>query len=241
VPVRHLIQRCLTPVTARGWHALTFAVALGAVALQIGLDLSGGQTAGTRLMRTLDHFSFQTDLLVLVASGVPTFRPAWQNRLWQVLRLDAVLGSLAVGLTYLILLRPVVHATGWDGVAGNGLHYVVPLLAVVGWAVFGPRDRMSGSTVLLSMIWPCLWFCWAFAYGAATGYYPYPFVDVDTLDYPRALLNAVVVTVPLLLSATAVWRTDRRLSAVELLHGMGWPATGSPPGPESSPLGSGSS
>jgi hypothetical protein len=223
VPARELFTRCLTPVTARGWHVLTFVVALSSIALQIGLDLSGGPTAGTRLMRTIDRFSFQSDLLVLFVTGVSAFRPVWRNRLWQVICLDAVLGSFVVGLTYLILLRPVVHTTGWDGVADNGLHYVVPLLMVVGWVVFGPHGRIVGSTVLLSVLWPFLWFCWAFGYGAITGFYPYPFMDIDTLDRPRALLNSFLVTILLLLSATVLWRLDRRLATVELFRG---PAAG---------------
>ncbi len=43
------------------------------------------------------------------------------------------------GLVHFVLLRPLLDLEGADYVADKLLHMAVPVLAVAGWAAFGPR------------------------------------------------------------------------------------------------------
>ena len=48
--------------------------------------------------------------------------------------------------------------------------------------------------LLLAAIWPIAYMIYTFAHGTMTGFYPYPFVNVDRLGLGTVLLNAVGVT-----------------------------------------------
>jgi hypothetical protein len=41
------------------------------------------------------------------------------------------------------------------------------------------------------MSFPLAYLAWTLLHGAASGWYPYPFLDVSELGYPRALINIV--------------------------------------------------
>jgi len=42
----------------------------------------------------------------------------------------------------------------WHAVCDKLLRIAIPMLAIIGWLIFGPRHRVSLSTVLLGLIWP---------------------------------------------------------------------------------------
>ena len=79
------------------------------------------------------------------------------------------------------LLRPILDLHGADRWTDKLLHVAVPLLAVIGWVAFGPRDRVRRSDLLPSLAFPVLWLAYTLVRGAVTGFYPYPFVDAAGL------------------------------------------------------------
>jgi hypothetical protein len=88
----------------------------------------------------------------------------------------------------------------------------VPSLTWVGWAVFGPRRKVSRDDLLPSLIWPVLWLATTLTLGPFVGWYPYPFLNVGTIGLGRTLLNCAAIAVLFLaLGALALW-ADRRLS-----------------------------
>jgi hypothetical protein len=58
-----------------------------------------------------------------------------------------------------------------------------------------------------------VWFAYTLVHGAASGWYPYPFVDVATQGYGRVLLNAVAVTAVFAVVGVLFAWLDRRLPA----------------------------
>ena len=53
------------------------------------------------------------------------------------------------------------------------------MLAVGAWLLVGPRPRAGWSVAWTALAWPILWLVVILAQGAVTGWYPYPFLDVD--------------------------------------------------------------
>ena len=146
---------------ARRWHALTALVAIAALVLQVVLVLQGG--------RVLDE---QT-------------RPDLPIRL---LRLAGVAGIAVTGLVHFVLLRPLLDLEGADYLADKLLHMAVPVLAVAGWAAFGPRPRVTTREIGLALIWPFAWLAEALVVGGLSGWYPYP-----VLDHREGGAGAVIV------------------------------------------------
>ena len=90
-------------------------------------------------------------------------------------------------------------------------HYIVPIMMVLGWLLFGPRRRVGPGAVALAMLWPVGWACYILVYGAISKWYPYPFLDVTAHGYGRVIVNAIAVLAVLLAVTGLYWFGDRRL------------------------------
>jgi uncharacterized membrane protein len=136
---------------ARGWHLLTAVITIAALVLQLWLALDGHRTlvtegepsTRTTLVRFLSYFTILSNILVAWTTSTLAIDPGRDGRVWRVLRLDAVVGITVTAVVHWFFLRPLLDLHGGDYVADKLLHVVVPLLAVAGWLVFGPRGRIA--------------------------------------------------------------------------------------------------
>ena len=207
-------------MTARRFHALTAAVAIVAVVLQLVLVIRGGQVLdevrppalGLRLARFVAYFTVQSNVLVALASVTLALDPARDTRVWRVLRLAGVVGITVTGLVHFLLLRPLLDLDGADWAADKLLHMVVPVLALAGWVAFGPRPRITLREVGWALAWPVAWLGVTLSVGALSGWYPYPFLDHREDGAAAVVVASVGVTLLFLaLFAAAAW-LDRRLA-----------------------------
>jgi uncharacterized membrane protein len=204
----------------RAWHGATFVVVTFALVLQLALVVSGASVLvedalapplGTRILRYFSYFTVQSNILVMVTTAALVRRPLHDGRVWRTARLDAVAGITITGVVHWFFLRPLLDLQGWSWVADKLLHVAVPLLAVVGWLVFGPRLRTSWSLLLPALGWPVLWLSYTLAAGAITGWYPYPFLDVTAKGYGTVLVNSAGIAVALVVVLAALIALDPRL------------------------------
>jgi hypothetical protein len=212
----------VSPRAARAWHLLTFLVAAVALVLQLVLVFRGGRVldettvppTGVRVLRYFLYFTIQSNIAVAWVTLLLALGRESDTRFFRVLRLDAVLGIAVTGVVHFVLLRPLLDLHGADHLADKLLHVAVPALAVVGWAVVGPRGLVGRSDVLPALVWPVLWLVVILLYGAATDWYPYPFIDVAEHGYAVVLLNCLGVTVLFLAIAYGLVWLDRRLPGI---------------------------
>jgi hypothetical protein len=188
---------------ARRWHALTALVAIGALVLQLVLVIQGGRVLDEhtrpdlpiRLLRLVAYFTIQSNLLVAIAATQLARDPARNGRGWRVLRLAGVAGIAVTGLVHFVLLRPLLDLEGADYLADKLLHMAVPVLAVAGWAAFGPRPRVTTREIGLALIWPFAWLAEALIVGGLSGWYPYPFLDHREDGVGAVVVACVGITV----------------------------------------------
>ncbi|WP_432510113.1 Pr6Pr family membrane protein [Kineococcus sp. SYSU DK001] len=213
-----------SPTASRAWHAVLAVVVAACLAAQAVLLLDGGADAnsgesgpvplGTRFVRFLSFFTVQSNLLVLLTAVTLAADPARDGRLWRVLRLDALLGITVTGLVFGAVLAPHLHPTGVAWWINAGFHYVSPVMAVVGWLLFGPRPRGGGRVVAWALVWPLAWVACTFVRGAVTGWYPYPFLDAGELGFWPASRNTGIVVVLSVLLLVVFHRLDRSMRPV---------------------------
>lgn len=211
----------MTIAWARGWHVTTLVIAGAALVLQLGLVIQGQSVLdetqvpplSTRLWHLAGYFTIQSNVLAAVAAATLARDPDRDGPLWRVLRIDAVLGVTLTGLVHFFLLRPLLDLQGLNALADAGLHLVVPALVLVGWLAFGPRPRLTTSTVLWSLLWPVVRLLLTLTVGAVTQWYPYPFLDVGVRGLGPVLLTCGVVTLVFLVLACLAWWADSRLPA----------------------------
>lgn len=191
----------MNPRTARWWHGLTFLVAAFGVVLQLVLVVQGQSVLNeaeapglvTRLVRFASYLTIWSNVLVAWSTLTLTLGTDRDTRVWRALRLDAVLVCLGGGIVHFFFLRPLLDLHGASALADHLLHQVVPLLATIGWVVFGPRGRIARSDLLPFLVVPVVWFGYTVVRGAFVNWYPYPFVDVAQHGYLVVLLNGVGV------------------------------------------------
>ena len=117
------------------------------------------------------------------------------------------------GIVHWFLLRPLLDLEGLRYLTDVLLHVVVPILAVLGWLLFGPRPRVTLRIIRLSLVWPITWVIVTFAIGAVTGWYPYLFLDVGVRGVPAVAGAVLAITVGYLFIAGLLWLGDRKLPA----------------------------
>ena len=207
----------------RVWHLVTFAAALFALVFQLVLILRGDRVLdeadapGTpeAVRRYFFYFTIQSNIAVAWATYLLARGRESDTRFFRVLRLDAVLSIAVTGVVHWFLLRPILDLEGASYLADKLLHVVVPLLAVVGWLVFGPRGLLRGSDVPPALVWPIAYLLLILATGPISAWYPYPFLDVAEHGLGVVLLNSLGITVLFLAVAYgAVW-ADSRLPSVK--------------------------
>jgi hypothetical protein len=206
---------------ARPWFGLVAGVALLGVVIQlIGTATAGPaftptfDTRGAQVANVFAYFTILSNLLVGGVHLVLALRPERDSTLLRVLVLDAVVSIAVTGIVFNLVLAQTVHPTGINAVANTLCHIVTPLLAVIGWLLFGPRGRVRGDLVLLSAAYPLAWLAFTLVRGAFIGWYPYPFVDVVALGYGRVAINCVVVAVLFLGLGFGALALDRKLPGI---------------------------
>lgn len=204
---------------ARVLHLLVAVLALGGFTIELVTAIVSGPgiapTHAERIVRLFSYFTIESNLLIGGVSLALAMDPRRDGPLFRVLRLDALLCIAVTGIVYNTVLRGLVTLTPSGAVANMMLHVLAPLLAVIVWLWVGPRPRVSVRTVWWSVVYPIAWLVYTFVRGAATGWYPYPFLDVTVLGYGPALTNATLVAVVFLVLAWGVRWADARLPGTD--------------------------
>ena len=168
-----------------GWAALS---------LQYALVLTGtlGADSFTRSINFFSYFTILTNTLTALALTLPWLAP--QSGLGRFFSRPTVRTAIA---TYMIIVMAVVyivlrHLTnlqGWDLVADILLHYVMPVLFVIDWLFFVPKETLKLKDTPAWLAYPIVYLVWTFIHGAYSGFYPYPFLNNNELGIARVLLN----------------------------------------------------
>lgn len=203
-------QRALLLLAGLGWFGL------GA---QLYLVLAGRwQEQASLLGGLMSFFSYFTVLsntwiaAVLTAACSPRAggmarwfrRPAVQG---------GGLASIAlVALTYTLLLRNLWAPQGWQWLANEILHDVMPLAYLAYWLAWVPKGSLRWTHPPVWALYLVVYFGCTLLRGNALGVYPYPFINVLKLGYAQVWVNALGVLAAFLVLATLVVLADHRLA-----------------------------
>jgi hypothetical protein len=116
-----------------------------------------------------------------------------------------------VSLAYNLLLRHLWHPEGWQWLADELLHDIMPLLFLGYWWRCVPKGTLRVWHIALWVIYPLLYFAYSLLRGHVLAVYPYPFIDVEKLGYPQVFINAGGLLVGFVLIALLVIGLDRWL------------------------------
>jgi hypothetical protein len=115
------------------------------------------------------------------------------------------------GLVFTTVLSGLEELQRLRQATNVAFHYVAPVLAIVGWLLFGPRPRIAGRVVGLAVVLPIVWVAYTLIRGAIVEFYPYPFIDVTEHGYGRVFGNIFLVSALFVALGLLFWYLDRRL------------------------------
>ena len=163
-------------------------------ALDPGLYSFADENALGRFADMVSYFTEWSNVVVAVVFALLAVRTAGRGRLMHVLLLDALLMIIVTGIVYNAILAPGAPPLhGWPLVSNTLVHIVSPILAVVTWAVFGPRGWLHRSLIPAALVIPIIWLLYTLIRGAIVDAYPYGFINVVDLGYPMAIVNVLVI------------------------------------------------
>ncbi|KPC32800.1 Uncharacterized protein ABJ99_1653 [Pseudomonas syringae pv. cilantro] len=202
-----LVGACL------GWAGLVIQLYL----IFIGRHADHASLLGG-LVRFFSFFTVLTNTLVAVAlSCALTERQSAGHRLFRhpVVCAGIAVSIALVGLAYNILLRHLWHPQGWQWVADELLHDVMPLGFVLYWWLFVPKGHLRFKHIALWAMYPVVYFAYVLLRGDMIGDYLYPFIDVGTIGFLSAFINALgvllgFVLIALLLVGIDQWAARRQ-------------------------------
>ncbi|AMQ86828.1 MULTISPECIES: Pr6Pr family membrane protein [Pseudomonas] len=202
-----LRRRLITSVAVLGWAGLGIQLYLIFFArLSVGASLLGG------LVSFFSYFTVLTNTLVAVVLTCAVADRESTARRWflQPWVSSGIAVSIAVvGLAYSILLRHLWHPQGWQFIADELLHDVMPLLFLAYWWLCVPKGSLRLKHLPLWLIYPLVYFAYALLRGHLLGAYAYPFIDVALLGYPQVFVNAGGILLGFVLMALLVIGIDR--------------------------------
>ncbi len=208
------IWRILTALA--GWIGLGFFL----------YDITA-QKSGTALIDSIiNYFSYFTIISnILVASCFTLSFANPRSGIGKFMARPDVRTGIAVyivvtGVVYLFLLSNLSPHHGMIYIANILLHYVVPVMYVLDWLFFVPKGNLRWKQALNWLAFPLVYAVYTFIHGALTGFYPYPFINVAKLGYPRVLLNCVFLIVGFALLGLVLVGTDRLLGKNKISHSL---------------------
>ncbi len=178
----------LIVIALLGWLGIVLQVLVSA-----RLSMHQGHSAWHGIVQALCYFTVLSNILVtliatrLACCGARGFlgRPGTLAA--------AAVYIVVVGLIYALLLSALWAPTGLHKLADAILHSFIPVLYLLWWLLYAPKEGLRWSQ-------PLSWLAYPLAYGAAsvvvgtlTGKYLYPFADPRNLAAAQALRNAALL------------------------------------------------
>ena len=189
------LRLMLTPIIAvLGW----FAIFLQLYLIIVNRVASVPET----IVRFFSFFTILTNILVAICFTVIWIKS--KNK-WELFFLNnktqtaITLYILIVGIVYNVILRFLWAPTGFQKVADELLHLVIPLLVFVYWIFITKKINLKFNDIFLWLIYPFVYLVLILIRGHFNDYYPYPFVDVIQLGYKTVFINTFFVILAFLI------------------------------------------
>ncbi|MGN6494975.1 MAG: Pr6Pr family membrane protein [Agriterribacter sp.] len=193
-------------------------LAWAAVLLQLFLILQNRTVSVTEtLLRFFTFFTILSNLLVAICFTVTAMRSRYPGAFFArpVVQSAVTVYIIIVGVVYNLVLRFLWAPQGLQRLVDELLHSVMPVYFFVYWLVYVPKASLSWKNIFPWLIFPACYLVVVLVRGAYTNYYPYPFLEVNVLGYPKVFVSAAFIMAAFILfSGLLIWigRKQKRMA-----------------------------
>ncbi len=125
---------------------------------------------------------------------------------------------LLVGIVYQVILRSIWEPTGLQQIVDELLHTIIPAFMLGYWLLFADGEDQVLKSFKNWAWYPICYFIGILIRGHLSGFYPYPFVNVNQLGYIQVLINSSLIIVFTLLLLGALVFLGRNLNNRKMNH-----------------------
>jgi len=167
-----------------GWVALI---------LRLKMRIESEDVAITEsILRFFSYFTILTNLLVTIYFSSIVFSKSKKTVFHKHGTLTALAAFMTfVGLAYHILLRSLWNPTGLTMVLDEIHHTIVPIATIIFWYLYENKPKVKFKKISVWLLYPCLYIIWALVRGKLSSFYPYYFLDINTLGFQKVMINAL--------------------------------------------------
>ncbi len=169
--------------------ALIAAVVWFSIVLQF--FLSTGSAANF-----FSYFTVQSNLLIAICMSFLAFAPSSTlGKFFSKLSVQTAIALyiFIVALVYNTVLRGLVPLAGWNLFADTLLHVINPGLYLLYWGLMRSKGNLEYKNGLYWVAFPLLYLIYSLVRGSIVGWYPYPFLNAETLGYAKVSGNVLIM------------------------------------------------
>jgi hypothetical protein len=187
-----------------------------AVALQFYLIIvNRKESIPETVTRFLTFFTILTNILAAMCFTAVLLKPkpGWRHFFSTANTLAAAaVYIIVVGAVYNIILRFLWQPQGLQWLVDELLHSFNPLFFVIYWLAFAPKYGLQWKNALSWLWYPFIYLLVVIIRGSLSGYYPYPFVDVNELGFNKVLVNCGMLFIVFLILSLLIIAVGRMMS-----------------------------
>ncbi len=199
------------------YAGLAVILAWLAVAFQFYVHVPGHieftKTTMGSIVQILSYFTILTNLVVALAYSfillMPNTKPG--NFFSQTSTLTGIaVYTSVIGFIYELLLRDRWDIDGLMKLTDILLHTINPLLFLIFWFVFVPKQQLRWRLAIYWLLYPLVYLIYILIRGEMFDVYPYHFINVTTLGYSKVIINCFWVLLAFL-SFSGIFLSINRL------------------------------
>ncbi len=178
----------LIVIALLGWVGIVLQLLVSA-----RLSMQQGHSAWHGIVQALCYFTVLTNILVTLSAT----RLAWWGARGFLGRPSTLAAAavyiFVVGLIYALLLSSLWAPTGLHKLADAILHSLIPVLYLLWWLLYAPKQELRWSQPLKWLAYPLAYGAFFAILGTLSGKYLYPFTDLRNLGAAQVLRNTALL------------------------------------------------
>ncbi len=167
------------------------------------------------IIRYFSYFTILTNILVAFCTGFLLLKPSsFFSK--QSTQTAIAIYIFIVGLIYNVILRFTWHPQGLSKIIDELLHVVNPVLYIIYWVLFSNKQKLKWKNIFSWLIYPLVYIIYVLIRGESSGFYPYPFLEVNRLGFNKVLVNCASITTLFILTSIIFLTTGNFIASKRL-------------------------
>lgn len=148
------------------------------------------------IIRFFTFFTILTNILVAIVFTANWLQPKNSFQFFNKpnTQLAIAVYIFVVGFVYNTILRFIWQPKGWDKVADELLHLIIPIVYILFWYFKFSKKEINYKSVFGWLLFPIIYIVIVMIRAYFSGYYPYPFLHVGNLGVEKVVYNSILMT-----------------------------------------------